>query len=181
MQPNLAGTKTEQNIKTAFSLESQARNKYTFYSDQAKKDGYEQIAAIFEDTANNERAHAELLYKLFHDQQIPKTADNLADAEHSENYECSDMYPDFEKTAREEGFEAIANLFHQLGEIEKGHEERFKKLLDNVNCKTQFSKDGDAIWMCRNCGHIVIGKEAPLACPVCQKPQAYFELKKENY
>lgn len=181
MPKNLQGSKTEENLKLAYSLESQARNKYTFYADKAKKDGYEQIAALFEDTADNERAHAELWYKFFHNNAVPSTAENLADAIHGENEEWTHFYSEFERVAREEGFDEIADLFKAVAEIEKSHEDRYKKLLNNVNGKLVFSKDGDAIWMCRNCGNIVIGKNAPFVCPVCKKPQAYFEIKNENY
>ena len=166
MPKNLQGSKTEENLKLAYSLESQARNKYTFYADKAKKDGYEQIAALFEDTADNERAHAELWYKFFHNNAVPSTAENLADAIHGENDEWTHFYPEFERVAREEGFDEIADLFKAVAEIEKSHEDRYKKLLNNVNGKLVFSKDGDAIWMCRNCGNIVIGKNAPFVCPV---------------
>lgn len=177
----LKGSKTEQNLMTAFAGESQARNKYTFYASKAKKDGYEQIAAIFEETAANEKEHAKIWFKLLHDDQIPSTEENLLDAASGENYEWTDMYDGFAKTAEEEGFSHIAYLFREVGKIEKEHEERYRKLLKNVEDKLVFTKDGDAIWQCRNCGHIVIGSSAPKVCPVCNHPQSYFEVKKENY
>ena len=177
----LKGSKTEKNLMEAFAGESQARNKYTYYASKAKKDGYEQIAAIFEETATNEREHAKIWFKLLHDGEIPSTEANLADAAFGENYEWTDMYEGFAKTAKEEGFDRIAYLFEAVGKIEKEHEERFKKLLDNVENGLVFSKDGDRIWKCRNCGHIVIGKSAPEICPVCSHPKAYFEIKAENY
>ena len=177
----LKGSKTEKNLMEAFAGESQARNKYTYYASKAKKDGYEQIAAIFEETAINEKEHAKIWFKLLHDGEIPSTEENLADAASGENYEWTDMYDEFAKTAKEEGFDRIAYLFEAVGKIEKEHEERFKKLLDNVENGLVFSKDGDRIWKCRNCGHIVIGKSAPEICPVCSHPKAYFEIKAENY
>ncbi len=177
----LKGSKTEKNLMEAFAGESQARNKYTYYASKAKKDGYEQIAAIFEETAINEKEHAKIWFKLLHDGEIPSTEVNLADAASGENYEWTDMYDSFAKTAKEEGFDRIAYLFEAVGKIEKEHEERFKKLLDNVENGLVFSKDGDRIWKCRNCGHIVIGKSAPEICPVCSHPKAYFEIKAENY
>ena len=177
----LKGSKTEQNLMTAFAGESQARNKYTFYASKAKKDGYEQIASIFEETAQNEKEHAKMWFKLLHNGAIPSTEENLLDAANGENYEWTDMYDSFAKTAEEEGFDHIAFLFKEVGKIEKGHEERYRKLLKNVEDKLVFTKDGDSIWQCRNCGHIVIGKSAPEVCPVCNHPQSYFEIKKENY
>ena len=177
----LKGSKTEQNLMTAFAGESQARNKYTFYASKAKKDGYEQIAAIFEETAQNEKEHAKMWFKLLHNGAIPSTEENLLDAANGENYEWTDMYDSFAKTAEEEGFDHIAFLFKEVGKIEKEHEERYRKLLKNVEDKLVFTKDGDSIWQCRNCGHIVIGKSAPEVCPVCNHPQSYFEIKKENY
>ena len=177
----LKGSKTEKNLMEAFAGESQARNKYTYYASKAKKDGYEQIAAIFEETAINEKEHAKIWFKLLPDGEIPSTEVNLADAASGENYEWTDMYDSFAKTAKEEGFDRIAYLFEAVGKIEKEHEERFKKLLDNVENGLVFSKDGDRIWKCRNCGHIVIGKSAPEICPVCSHPKAYFEIKAENY
>ena len=177
----LKGTKTEENLKAAFAGESQARNKYTYYASKAKKDGYEQIAAIFEETAGNEKEHAKLWFKYLHNGEVPTTVDNLKDAADGENYEWTDMYEEFAKTAEEEGFEELAIKFRQVGEIEKHHEERYRKLLKNIDDQVVFSKDEDKIWICRNCGHIVIGKYAPEVCPVCNHPQSYFELKAENY
>ena len=177
----LKGSKTEQNLMTAFAGESQARNKYTFYASKAKKDGYEQIASIFEETAQNEKEHAKIWFKLLHNNEVPSTVENLLDAANGENYEWTDMYDGFAKTAEEEGFDHIAFLFREVGKIEKEHEERYRKLLKNVEDKLVFTKDGDSIWQCRNCGHIVIGKSAPEVCPVCNHPQSYFEIKKENY
>ena len=177
----LKGSKTEKNLMAAFAGESQARNKYTFYASKAKKDGFEQIAAIFEETAANEKEHAKIWFKLLHDGQIPSTEENLLDAANGVNYEWTDMYAEFAQTAEEEGFNHIAYLFREVGKIEKEHEERYRKLLKNINDKLVFTKDGDAIWQCRNCGHIVIGKSAPEICPVCNHPQSYFEVKKENY
>ncbi len=177
----LKGSKTEQNLMTAFAGESQARNKYTYYASKAKKEGYEQIAAIFEETANNEKEHAKMWFKLLHDGDVPTTAENLEDAANGENYEWTDMYAEFAKVAREEGFERIAFLFEGVAAIEKQHEERYRKLLNNVEQKIVFSSDGDAIWVCRNCGHVHVGKEAPKVCPICGHPQSYFERKSENY
>ena len=177
----LKGSKTEQNLMSAFAGESQARNKYTYYASKAKKDGYEQIAEIFEESANNEKEHAKLWFKLLHNGAVPSTVENLKDAASGENYEWTDMYDGFAKTAREEGFEHIAFLFEEVGKIEKEHETRFLKLLENINEGLVFSKEGDRIWKCRNCGHIVIGKSAPEVCPVCAHPQSYFEIKNDNY
>ena len=175
------GTKTEENLKTAFAGESQARNKYTYFASKAKKDGYEQIAAIFEETAGNEKEHAKMWFKELNDGAVPSTIDNLRAAAEGENYEWTDMYAEFAKTAREEGFEELAKKFEAVGEIEKHHEERYRALLKNIEDSKVFSKDGDAIWVCRNCGHIVVGKKAPETCPVCNHPQSYFEIKAENY
>lgn len=177
---NLKGTKTEANLKTAFAGESEARNKYTYFASKAKKDGYVQIAAIFEETAANEKEHAKMWYKLLHN-GIGTTEENLLEAAEGENYEWTDMYASFAKDAREEGFNEIADLFEGVAAIEKEHEERYRKLLDNVTKKAVFSKDGDTIWQCGNCGHICVGKEAPQVCPVCEHPQAYFQVKAENY
>lgn len=177
----LAGTKTEQNLRDAFSGESQARNKYTFYASKAKKDGYVQIASIFEETAANEKEHAKIWFKLLHDGGIPGTAENLLDAAEGEMFEWTDMYDRMAKEAREEGFDDIAALFERVGAIEKTHEERYRKLLANVKDGLVFSRDNDMIWKCSNCGHIVIGKKAPEICPVCSHPRAYFEIKAENY
>jgi len=177
----LKGSKTEQNLMTAFAGESQARNKYTYYASKAKKDGYEQIAALFEETANNEKEHAKMWFKELHGGEVPDTVTNLNDAADGENYEWTDMYDEFAKTAEEEGFKAIAAKFRAVGEIEKHHEERYRKLLKNIEDEVVFSKDEDTIWICRNCGHVVIGKKAPKVCPVCAHPQSYFEVKAENY
>lgn len=174
-----SGTKTEQNLRTAFSGESEARNKYTFFASTAKKEGYEQIAALFQKTADNEKEHAKMWFKEL--QGIGSTADNLLSAAEGENYEWTDMYATFAKEAREEGFDHIADLFEMVGAIEKEHEARYLKLLDNVENGLVFSRDGDCIWQCSNCGHIVVGRQAPDICPVCAHPQAYFELKADNY
>lgn len=179
--PNLKGSKTEANLWAAFAGESQARNKYTYYASKAKKDGFVQISKIFEETAANEKEHAEIWFKLLHNDEIPSTAENLKDAAAGENYEWTDMYAGFAKTAREEGFEKIALLFEMVGKIEKEHEERYRKLLSNVENGLVFSREGDMIWQCSNCGHIVIGKKAPQLCPVCSHAQAYFQIKAENY
>ena len=175
----LKGSKTEQNLRTAFAGESQARNKYTYFASKAKKEGFVQIANIFTETADNEKEHAKIWFKLLGG--IGTTAENLLVAAEGENYEWTDMYATFAKEAREEGFEDIAKLFEGVGAIEKEHEERYRKLLANVEGGLVFSKDGDMIWQCSNCGHIVIGKQAPEVCPVCAHPQAYFQVKAENY
>lgn len=177
----LKGSKTEENLRNAFSGESMARNKYTYYAAKAKKEGFEQIASIFEETANNEKEHAKMWFKLLHDGDVPSTIDNLKDAINGENFEWTDMYSSYAKVAREEGFDNIAYLFEEVGKIEKEHEERYKKLLNNIEEGIVFSRDGDMVWQCRNCGHIVIGKKAPEVCPVCKHPKSYFEIKKENY
>ena len=177
----LKGSKTEKNLMAAFAGESQARNKYTYFASKAKKDGYEQIAEIFEETANNEKEHAKLWFKELMGGDIKSTPENLEMAADGENYEWTDMYAGFAKTAREEGFTKLANLFEGVGKIEKEHEERYRKLLNNIEEGIVFSRDGDRIWKCRNCGHIVVGKSAPQICPVCSHPQSYFEIKKENY
>ena len=178
---DIKGTKTEANLMAAFAGESQARNKYSYYASKAKKDGYQQIAALFEETANNEKEHAKIWFKLLHGGSVPSTIENLKDASDGENYEWTDMYAGFAKDAKEEGFDDIALLFEMVGEIEKAHEERYRKLLANIEGGIVFSRDGDKIWECRNCGHIVIGQEAPEVCPVCAHPKAYFQLKPENY
>ncbi len=175
----LKGTKTEKNLWEAFAGESQARNKYTYFASKAKKDGYVQIAKIFEETAANEKEHAEIWFKLLNG--IGSTAENLKHAAEGENYEWTDMYSSMAKDAREEGFDHIAFLFEQVAKIEKEHEERYLKLLANVEGGLVFSRDGDMIWKCSNCGHIHVGRKAPEMCPVCAHPQAYFELKCENY
>ncbi|MCQ2606205.1 MAG: rubrerythrin family protein [Bacteroidales bacterium] len=177
----LKGSKTEKNLQTAFAGESQARNKYTYYASKAKKDGYVQIANIFEETAANEKEHAKIWFKLLHNGSVPDTIANLKDAADGENYEWTDMYAQFAKEAKEEGFDQIAFLFESVGKIEKEHEERYRKLLANIEGGLVFSKDNDMIWQCSNCGHIVIGKNAPEKCPVCDHPQAYFQVKAENY
>jgi len=175
------GSKTEANLKAAFAGESQARNKYDYYASQAKKDGYVQIAALFEETALNEKEHAKLWFKLLNGGKVPATTVNLADAAAGEHFEWTDMYAQFAKEAREEGFEDIAKQFEGVAAIEKAHEERYRKLLKNIEEGVVFTRDGDRIWQCRNCGHIHIGKQAPETCPVCNHPQSYFELKAENY
>ena len=177
----LKGTRTEANLMAAFSGESQARNKYSYYASKAKKDGYVQIANIFEETANNEKEHAKLWFKILHGGSVPGTMENLADAAAGENYEWTDMYATFAKEAREEGFEEIAFLFDGVAAIEKEHEERYRKLLANIEGGLVFSRDGDMIWQCGNCGHIHVGPKAPQVCPVCAHPQAYFELRAQNY
>ena len=177
----LKGSKTEQNLMTAFAGESQARNKYTYFASKAKKEGYEQIAAIFQETADNEKEHAKMWFKLLNGGEIGTTAENLNAAADGENYEWTDMYAEFAKIAKEEGFDHIAYLFEEVGKIEKEHEERYLKLLENVKDGKVFEAGEVKIWKCRNCGHIVIGKSAPEICPVCSHPKAYFEIKAENY
>lgn len=177
----LKGSRTEANLMTAFAGESQARNKYTYYASKAKKDGYVQIAQIFEETANNEKEHAKIWFKLLHDGGIPGTIENLKDAAAGENYEWTEMYAEFAKVAKEEGFDHIAALFEMVAKIEKDHEERYKKLLANIEGGLVFSRDGDMMWICSNCGHVHIGKSAPELCPVCAHPKAYFMVKAENY
>jgi len=177
---NLKGTKTEQNLMTAFAGESQARNKYTYYASKAKKDGYVQISKIFEETANNEKEHAKIWFKLLHD-GMPDTMTNLIDAAEGENYEWTDMYATFAKEAKEEGFNDIAALFEMVAKIEKEHEERYRKLISNIEGGLVFSREGDMIWECSNCGHINIGKKAPEVCPVCAHPQSYFMIRPTNY
>ena len=176
---DLKGTKTERNLAEAFAGESQARNKYTYFASVAKKEGYQQIAAIFEETANNEKEHAKLWFK--HLKGIGDTAANLLAAAEGENYEWTDMYDQFAKDAEEEGFTALAAQFRMVAAIEKTHEERYRKLLQNVEMQQVFEKAGETMWECRNCGHLVMGKKAPATCPVCAHPQAYFEVRKENY
>ncbi len=177
----LKGTKTEKNLMAAFAGESQARNKYTYYAAKARKEGYQQIAALFEETANNEKEHAKLWFKALHGGDIADTATNLDDAAAGENYEWTDMYATFAKEAREEGFEALAKQFEMVGAIEKMHEERYRKLLSNVKKGEVFQKGSITIWECGNCGHIHVGEKAPEICPVCKHPQAYFFVRKENY
>lgn len=176
----LKGSQTEQNLMTAFAGESQAHTKYLYYASKAKKDGYVQIGALFEETAKNEKEHAKIWFKFLHG-GMPSTTENLKDAAAGENYEWTDMYAGFAETARKEGFDDIADLFDGVAAIEKEHEERYKKLLANIEGDLVFSKDGDAVWQCANCGHIVVGKKAPEVCPVCAHPQAYFQVRAENY
>lgn len=178
---DLKGTKTEQNLMTAFAGESQARNKYTYFASKAKKDGYVQIAKIFEETADNEKEHAKMWFKLLEGGSVKDTASNLKAAAMGENYEWTDMYAGFAKEAKEEGFDEIAALFEGVAAIEKEHEERYRKLLERVEGEVVFSRDGDVIWQCSNCGHICVGRKAPEVCPVCAHPQAYFQVKAENY
>ena len=177
----LKGSKTEQNLMTAFAGESQARNKYTYFASKAKKEGYEQIAAIFQETADNEKEHAKMWFKLLNGGDIGSTAENLQAAADGENYEWTDMYAEFAKTAKEEGFTHIAYLFEEVAKIEKEHEARYLKLLENVKEGKVFEAGEVKIWKCRNCGHIVVGTKAPEVCPVCSHPKAYFEIKAENY
>ena len=177
----LKGSRTEANLMAAFAGESQARNKYTYYASKAKKEGFVQIAEIFEETANNEKEHAKIWFKLLHDGAVPSTEVNLADAAEGEMYEWTDMYDRMAKEAAEEGFNEIAALFRGVAKIEKEHEERYRKLLANIEGGLVFSRDQDMIWQCSNCGHIVIGKKAPELCPVCKHPRDYFQIKAENY
>lgn len=178
---DLKGTKTEKNLQEAFAGESMARNKYTYFASKARKDGYEQIAAIFEETANNEKEHAKLWYKFLHGGEIADTMDNLADAAAGENYEWTSMYDRMAKEADEEGFTAIANRFRAVAAIERHHEERYRRLLANIEEGIVFSREGDTVWICRNCGHIVIGKKSPEVCPVCLHKKAFFEIEAKNY
>ena len=174
-------SKTYQNLMTAFAGESQARNKYSYYASKAKKDGYEQMAAIFEETANNEKEHAKLWFKELHDGDIPDTMTNLADAAAGENYEWTEMYKEFAEVAKEEGYDRLAYLFESVAKIEKEHEERYLTLLQNMKDDKVFHKDGDKIWVCRNCGHVYIGKDALEVCPVCNHPKSFMEVKADNY
>lgn len=178
---DLPGSKTEDNLKTAFAGESQAHTKYLYYASKAEKEGYQQIGALFRETALNEKEHAKIWFKLLHGDNVPGTEANLKDAASGENYEWTDMYAGFAKTAREEGFDAIAKLFELVGGVEKEHEERYRKLLANIEKGLVFSREGDQMWKCSNCGHIVIGKKAPELCPVCKHPKAYFEIRAQNY
>ena len=175
------GSRTEANLMAAFAGESQARNKYTYYAAKAKEDGYEQISAIFTETANNEKEHAEIWFKQLHDGSVPSTVENLLDAAAGENYEWTEMYKEFERVANEEGFVQIAALFKMVGAIEKEHEKRFRILSENLEKGLVFARNGETVWLCRNCGHLHVGKEAPAVCPVCTHPRAYFEIKAENY
>lgn len=177
----LKGSKTETNLRTALAGESLASVKYSFYAKKAKKDGYQQIGDIFDETAHNEHTHAKIWFKLLHGGDVPGTLENLADAAAGENFEWTDMYADFAREAREEGFNAIAKLFELVGAIEKTHEERYRKLISNIEEGIVFSRDDDRIWQCMECGHIVIGKKAPEVCPVCKHPQAFFEIEAKNY
>ena len=177
----IKGTKTEKNLNAAFAGESQARVKYQFYASKAKKEGYEQIAEVFTETSDNEKEHAKIWYKILHDGGVPDTAENLKDAIKGENYEETEMYVKFAKEAREEGFEEIAKLFEEVGKIEADHEKRYEKLLENIEKGIVFKADGVTVWKCRNCGYIHIGDSAPEECPVCKHPQAYFEIRAENY
>ena len=178
---DLKGTQTEKNLQIAFAGEAQAHTKYQYYASKAKKDGYVQIANIFEETAGNEKEHAKLWFKYLHGGEMPETTANLLDAANGENYEWTDMYASMAKTAHEEGFHAIAAQMEGVAKIESEHEARYRKLLKNIEDEVVFSKDGDVIWQCLNCGHIVIGKKAPGLCPVCKHPQSYFALRCENY
>ena len=177
----LKGSKTEKNLMEAFAGESQARNKYTYFASKAKKEGYEQIAAIFQETADNEKEHAKMWFKLLEGGDVKSTEENLKAAAAGENFEWTDMYAKFAKEAEEEGFTALAFQFKKVAEIEKAHEERYKALLNNVQMQAVFAKGEETMWECRNCGHLVMGKKAPLVCPVCAHPQSYFEVRKENY
>lgn len=177
----LKGSKTEENLKAAFAGESQARTKYEYYASRAKKDGYEQIAFIFDETSRNEKEHAKIWFKLLHDDGMPSTIENLKDAAAGENYEWTDMYANFAKDAKEEGFTKIANLFEMVGKIEKGHEERYRKFIEKIDEGRVFSSENEEAWHCSNCGHIFYGKKAPLMCPVCSHPQAFFQIEAKNY
>ena len=177
----LKGTKTEANLQAAFAGESMARNKYTYYASKARKDGYEQIAALFEETAANEKEHAKIWFKLLHGGDVPGTEANLLDAAQGENYEWTDMYVRMSEEARAEGFDVIAELFARVAKIEKTHEERYRKLLANIQGGLVFSRDGDQIWECANCGHVVVGTKAPELCPVCKHPKSFYRIKAENY
>jgi rubrerythrin len=177
----LKGSKTKKNLEAAFAGESQAHTKYLYYASKAEKEGYQQIGAIFRETAGNEKEHAKIWFKLLHGDDVPATTENLKDAAGGENYEWTDMYAGFAKTAKEEGFDSIAALFELVGKIEKEHEERYRKLLANIEGALVFSREGDQIWQCSNCGHIVIGKKAPDLCPVCKHPRSYFQIKAQNY
>ncbi|MCL1840015.1 rubrerythrin family protein [Candidatus Saccharibacteria bacterium] len=179
--PELKGSKTEQNLKEAFAGETQARVKYEYYASQAKKDGYEQIASIFDETSGNEKEHAKLWFKLLHGGTVSPTINNLKDAAEGEDHETSKMYPGFAEIAREEGFEEIAQLFEGVATVEANHRDRYIKLSDNIEKGVVFTSDGTAVWKCRNCGHIHIGAKAPEICPVCSHPQAFFEIRAENY
>ena len=178
---NFKGSRTEANLLAAFAGESQARNKYTYYASAARKEGYQQIAEIFETTANNEKEHAKLWFKYLHNGSIPSTVENLKDAAAGENYEWTEMYKDFAKVADEEGFTEIAEAMRLVADVEKEHEARYNALLKNVQEKKVFEKDQVVVWICRNCGHVYVGKQAPEVCPTCKHSQAYFEIKSDNY
>ena len=178
---DLHGSRTETNLIAAFAGESQARNKYTYYAQKAREDGYMQLAAFFDETADNERAHAKIWFELLHGDIIPATAENLTDAAEGEAYEHTEMYPSFAAVAEEEGFHRIAALFRMVAEIEKHHEERFRALLKNVQNNLVFSRPGEEVWICRNCGHVHTGKSAPQQCPVCSHPQSYFQFQNGGY
>jgi rubrerythrin len=178
---DLKGSKTEENLKTAFAGESQAHTKYLYYASKAEKDGYQQVGALFRETALNEKEHAKIWFKLLHGDDVPGTEKNLKDAADGEHYEWTDMYAGFAKTAREEGLTAIAALFEGVAKIEKEHEERYRKLLKNIESGIVFSRDVDQIWQCSNCGHIIVGKKAPELCPVCKHPKSYFQIRADNY
>ena len=178
---NLKGSKTEENLKSAFAGESQAHMKYLYYASRAEKDGYQQIGALFRETAGNEKEHAKIWYKLLHNDSVPETTTNLKDAADGENFEWTNMYAGFAKTAREEGFDNIAVLFEEVGKIEKEHEDRYRKLLSNIKDELVFSRQTDEAWQCANCGHIEKGKKAPELCPVCKHPRAYFQILAKNY
>ena len=177
----LKGSKTEANLMAAFAGESQARNKYTYYASKAKAEGYNQIADIFTETANNEKEHAKMWFKELHGGKVPDTLTNLKDAASGENYEWTEMYKEFAETAKEEGFDRIAKLFEEVGKIEKHHEERYMKLVGNINDDLVFKRGEETVWICRNCGYVYVGENAPAACPVCAHPQSFMELKAENY
>ena len=177
----LKGTRTEANLKAAFAGESQARNKYTYYASKARKDGYVQVANLFEETANNEKEHAKIWFKLLHGGEVPGTEENLLDAADGENYEWTDMYVRMAEEAKAEGFDAISELFSRVAKIEKTHEERYRTLLNNIKEGLVFSREGDVVWICANCGHVVVGKKAPELCAVCKHPKSFFEIKADNY
>ena len=177
----LKGTRTEANLMAAFAGETQARTKYSTYAAVARKEGYEQIGALFDETAENEKEHAEIWFKYLHGGEVPNTLANLKDAANGEHFEWTDMYATFAKEAKEEGFDRIATLFEMVAAIEREHEARYQKLIENMEGGLVFSREGDAIWKCRNCGHILVGKKAPELCPVCSHPKSYFEIKAENY
>ena len=181
MAVDFENSQTKKNLEAAFAGESQATNKYSYYASQAAKEGYQQISNIFTETSGNERVHAKLWFKYLHGGKVPETAENLKDAAAGENYEWTDMYEQMAKDAMEEGFPELAVKFRSVGKVEKHHEERYRKLLKNIEDSVVFSREGDCIWQCRNCGHIVIGKKAPAVCPVCNHPQSFFQVEESNY